>query len=49
LNTKELGLGTELTIEYIEAFDQNMSVKYGVDKHEVFSKVVCDSLLIEKK
>lgn len=49
LNTKELGLGTELTIESVEAFDQNMSVKYGVDKHEVFSKVVCDSLLIEKK
>jgi DtxR family Mn-dependent transcriptional regulator len=48
LNTKELGLGTELTIESVEAFDQNMSVKYGVDKHEVFSKVVCDSLLIEK-
>jgi DtxR family Mn-dependent transcriptional regulator len=48
LNTKELGLGTELTIESVEAFDQNMSVKYGVDKHEVFSKVVCDNLLIEK-
>ncbi len=48
LNTKELGLGTELTIVGIEAFDQNMRVKYGVDKHEVFSKVVCDNLLIEK-
>ena len=49
LNTKELGLGTEIIISSIEAFDKNMSVTYGVDKEEVFSKVVCDNLLVAKK
>mgnify|MGYP000436340356 FL=1 len=49
LNSKELGLGTELTIESVETFDNNMSVFYGVDKREVFSKVVCDNLLVDKK
>jgi DtxR family Mn-dependent transcriptional regulator len=49
LNSKELGLGTNITIKAVEPFDQNMSVTYGLDKKEVFSKVVCDNLLVEKK
>lgn len=48
LNTKNLGLGTKIKINAVEPFDQNMSVTYGLDKQEVFSKVVCDNLLVEK-
>lgn len=48
LNTKNLGLGTKIKINTVEPFDQNMSVTYGLDEQEVFSKVVCDNLLVEK-
>lgn len=47
LNTKAIGLGARLTVEYVEAFDQSMTVRIGTETH-VFSQAVCDRLLVEK-
>ncbi|MCT4622475.1 MAG: metal-dependent transcriptional regulator [Schleiferiaceae bacterium] len=48
LNSKQLGLGTELTIEKVESFDKSMTILYGNNLKEVFSHMVCDNLLVEK-
>jgi len=47
LNSRELNLGTELEIKSIEKFDGSMTVDYRDHPNEVFSHIVCDSLLVE--
>lgn len=47
LNSKELGLGTEITIVHIEPFDLSMTVSYGRHRATILSKKVCDRLLVE--
>ncbi len=48
LNVRELILGSVITIESIEPFDESMTVSY-VDRMEVFSSKVCDKLLVQPK
>lgn len=48
LNNHELKLGTELNIVSIEKFDNSMIASYGHHSNKMFSKVVCDRLLVEK-
>lgn len=47
LNSRELTLGLKIKIKSIEPFDQSMQVVYG-KRHEIFSRVVADLLLVEK-
>jgi DtxR family Mn-dependent transcriptional regulator len=47
LNSKELGLGAEITVIRIEPFDQSMIVSYGRHTEAMLSKKVCDQLLVE--
>ncbi len=47
LNSRELNLGTELEIISIENFDSSMTVRYKGHASEVFSQIVCKSLLVE--
>ncbi|RTE52432.1 metal-dependent transcriptional regulator [Arenibacter aquaticus] len=46
LNTKGLSLETQIEILSVEPFDGTMTVTYGDRPSEVFSKVVCDKLLV---
>jgi DtxR family Mn-dependent transcriptional regulator len=48
LNNKEIGLGTEIVIEFVEPFDRSMTLSYKGHKSVVISKGVCDRLLVEK-
>ena len=48
LNTRELNLGTVLEIKSIEHFDSSMTVSYNGHPLEVFSRIVCESLFVEK-
>ncbi len=47
LNNRELSLGTILEIKSIEYFDSSMTICYNNHSSEVFSQIVCDSLLVE--
>ena len=47
LNLHDLFLGTELEIKSIEQFDKSMVVNYDNHLNEMFSQMVCNSLLIE--
>jgi len=47
LNNRELSLGTIIEIKSIEYFDRSMTVCYSNHSSEVFSQIVCDSLLVE--
>jgi DtxR family Mn-dependent transcriptional regulator len=47
LNSRELSLGAKLEIKSIEYFDNSMTLSYGKHSSEVFSHIVCDSLLVE--
>jgi DtxR family Mn-dependent transcriptional regulator len=46
LNTREIELGTTITIKAIEPFDNSMELLYGKDKKGTFSTLVCDRLLV---
>ncbi len=48
LNSKELSLDTVIDILSVESFDGTMSLTYNNKKEEVFSKLVCDKLLVIK-
>ncbi|MES2479696.1 MAG: metal-dependent transcriptional regulator [Bacteroidota bacterium] len=48
LNSKNLKLGSKLTIRSIEAYDGSMTLNYGTKKDEVLSAVVCEKLLVLK-
>jgi DtxR family transcriptional regulator, Mn-dependent transcriptional regulator len=48
LNSKNLKLGSKLTIKSIEAYDGSMTLNYGTKKDEVLSAVVCEKLLVLK-
>jgi DtxR family transcriptional regulator, Mn-dependent transcriptional regulator len=48
LNNHELNLGTELKITQVEYFDGSMTVYYANHPSEVFSRIVCESLLVER-
>lgn len=47
LNSRELSLGSLLTIASIETFDKSMSVTYGKRKKEILSNKVCDKLYVQ--
>lgn len=49
LNNRNLTLGSLITIEHIEAFDESMSVTYGEGKSETLSSKVCDKLFVQPK
>lgn len=46
LNSRELSLGTELSINSIETYDQSMVVTYSGHPSETLSEKVCDRLLV---
>jgi DtxR family transcriptional regulator, Mn-dependent transcriptional regulator len=48
LNSREVHLGLEIEVLSVEPFDQSMTVSYGKRKLEMFSKEVCERLLIER-
>ncbi len=48
LNSRDLPLGTELTIVSVEPFDGTMVVRYEPRGQETLSQRVCGSLLVEK-
>jgi DtxR family Mn-dependent transcriptional regulator len=48
LNKKGLGLGCTIKVEYIEGFDQSMTVSYKNHSNVVLSKEVCKRLLVKK-
>jgi DtxR family Mn-dependent transcriptional regulator len=47
LNSRNLQLGVEIKIKSKEPFDQSMTVSYEGKRHETFSKIVCDKLLVK--
>lgn len=48
LNSKNLKLGSKLSIRSIEAYDGSMTLNYGTKKDEVLSAIVCEKLLVLK-
>ena len=46
LNSRELSLGTELTIKSVESYDQSMVVSYESHHSETLSEKVCERLLV---
>jgi len=49
LNSRDLSLGTIITVHAIEPFDQSMVVSYNKRKNESLSFTVCEQLLVTKK
>lgn len=49
LNSRQLLLGTVMTIKSIEPFDKSMAVSYADKTNEILSIKVCEKLLIEPK
>ncbi|MBI1306290.1 MAG: winged helix-turn-helix transcriptional regulator [Bacteroidetes bacterium] len=47
LNSREMGLGELIEIISIEPFDGSMVVSYGNRNPEMFSRMVCENLLVE--
>lgn len=47
LNTKKLKLGIEIQVEAIESFDKSMTVSFAETKSIMFSREVCEKLLVE--
>jgi DtxR family Mn-dependent transcriptional regulator len=47
LNSRELRLGVQVSIQSVEAFDRSMVVSYDARKAETLSHVVCERLLVE--
>ncbi len=48
LNTKDLKLGTVITILHKEPFDGSITVQYNNRQNEVFSTMVCEKLQVER-
>lgn len=48
LNAREIKLGLKMKINFIEDFDQSMTISYGKRKDEILSYTVCEKLLVEK-
>lgn len=48
LNTKQLLLGLEISINRIEPFDESMVISYSGFEKEIFSKQACEKLLVQK-
>lgn len=48
LNNHELHLGVKIEIKSTEPFDNSMVISYLNHPSQTFSKVVCDSLLVER-
>ncbi|SMD15158.1 metal-dependent transcriptional regulator [Pedobacter nyackensis] len=48
LNSRDLKLGTILTIDLIEAFDGTREVSYDGRTNVVLSQIACEKLLIQK-
>ena len=48
LNSRELSLGTQVTVVAVEPFDGSMVVSYGQRPPETLSRPVCDRLLVEQ-
>lgn len=48
LNSRDLKLGLELTVQTVEPFDGSMVVRYGNRDAETLSAMVCEKLLVEK-
>jgi len=48
LNSRELKLGTKISVIEIEEFDGSMTVSYDKRKRETFSRTVAERLLVEK-
>jgi len=46
LNARQLALGTIITVQAVETFDESMTVTYGERSPEVFSNKVCERLLV---
>ncbi len=49
LNNRNLTLGTVMTVKSVEPFDESMSISYTGRKMVMFSKKVCDKLLVQPK
>jgi len=47
LNVRDIKLGVPLTIESIESFDKNMSIRMSDDKTYIFSHLITEKLLVE--
>lgn len=47
LNSRQLLLGTEITVKSIEQFDGTMTIAYGKRKAEVLSRVACERILVQ--
>lgn len=47
LNQRELSLGTEIEIKSVEQFDGSTTVGYTGHTSEVFSRIVCEKLLVQ--
>ncbi|MNY68442.1 hypothetical protein D3C86_2062070 [compost metagenome] len=47
LSSRQLILGSVITIKSVELFDKSMSVSYSGDGTEVLSSMVCEKLLVE--
>lgn len=48
LNSRLLGLGTEMEIRSVEPYDGSMTLVYSGRAPEIFSRQVCDLLQVEK-
>lgn len=48
LNSRELHLGTKLTVVSVESFDGTMVLRYEPRGEETLSQLVCANLLVEK-
>jgi len=46
LNSRALALGTIISVEDVEPFDQSMTLAYAGRKPEMFSSTVCEKLLV---
>ncbi len=46
LNNRELSLGTKLEIKSVEQFDGSMTISYNSHSSEVFSRIICERLLV---
>lgn len=48
LNARGLHLGLKIKIKSVETFDSSMVVSYQNNNNETLSKIVCESLLVQK-
>jgi DtxR family Mn-dependent transcriptional regulator len=48
LNSKSILLGDEIKVLAKENYDESMKLKFKPDSSEMFSKLICDKLLVQK-